>query len=417
MRNRWWSLTLFGLALAGLVGGLISLVHMRFSTGDAYSPGSSLRPDPLGTKALYEALTAHESLSAERNFTPISSLREIDPQASLLFLNCDPWDIKFIAHYEPITRFVRDGGRIVLATEAVRFQAYLPDEDEPETEQPASDENPDKPEEPDVEKKRFETDKEYDEELARSKAFWAGLEIEEGSYSNGDALKHENVTQRLPQRIPWRDSHRLIDYDDSIWTPIYLSGEEVVVIERQYGQGSIVVMMDDYLFSNEALFKHRYSNFLTWVIGNKRKVIFEETHLGVAERGGIAVLMRHYKLGSFILASVCFMGLVIWRGVCPLLPAFSHSKRGNIVRAEHSTEAGLSDLVRRSLPLSTMPRQAYELWKKSFIRNDMDRRSYASEMREIETILSSSAETRGSMPNEVHSRISAIINRKKRTHL
>ena len=50
------SLLFFLLAFVGFAAGLVHLFHLRFESGDNYPPYSSLRADPLGTKALFESL-------------------------------------------------------------------------------------------------------------------------------------------------------------------------------------------------------------------------------------------------------------------------------------------------------------------------------------------------------------------------
>ena len=50
------SLILLGLVAAGFALGVIHLFNLRLETGDNYPPYSSLRADPLGSKAICESL-------------------------------------------------------------------------------------------------------------------------------------------------------------------------------------------------------------------------------------------------------------------------------------------------------------------------------------------------------------------------
>ncbi len=63
-------IVVLGLAAALLfAGGLNHLFRLRFETGDIYPPYSSLRTDPLGTRALYESLARMPNLVVTRHFT------------------------------------------------------------------------------------------------------------------------------------------------------------------------------------------------------------------------------------------------------------------------------------------------------------------------------------------------------------
>ena len=69
---------------AGLVGvalvfalfgwGVVELFELRFSAGDVYPPYSTLRNDPLGAAAFYEALNSLPGLRVERNLRPLDHL-------------------------------------------------------------------------------------------------------------------------------------------------------------------------------------------------------------------------------------------------------------------------------------------------------------------------------------------------------
>ncbi|MGD2272538.1 MAG: hypothetical protein PVI06_19215, partial [Desulfobacterales bacterium] len=55
--------------------GVVHLFLLRFETGDIYTPYSSLRSDPLGTRALFESLAQLAALSVRRNFRPLKEFR------------------------------------------------------------------------------------------------------------------------------------------------------------------------------------------------------------------------------------------------------------------------------------------------------------------------------------------------------
>src|SRR3989442_8809045 len=62
------------LALLGL--GVGRLFQLRFAAGDVYPPYSSLRADPLGTKALFESLAWLRGIAVQRFFERLDKLRD-----------------------------------------------------------------------------------------------------------------------------------------------------------------------------------------------------------------------------------------------------------------------------------------------------------------------------------------------------
>ena len=67
---------LSALLLAGFGFALLRLLQMRFETGDIYPPYSSLRVDPLGTRALFDSLERLPELVVSRHFRPLTRLPE-----------------------------------------------------------------------------------------------------------------------------------------------------------------------------------------------------------------------------------------------------------------------------------------------------------------------------------------------------
>jgi len=413
MSRSWLSRLLFVGVVAFFVFGLNRLIHLRFESGRAYAPLSSLRTDPLGAKALHDAFVAVDGLAVERNYVPLGQLQTLPSDATVFVLNLQGYALFSLAETRVLREFMEDGGRLVLALDASNVayehlgddgEDVEPDKDEPEAN--ADEAKTDKP----VSFTRRPAEDEWE--------IWKGLVLRHGEHEGGQALRAKDAPDSLPGELPWREGGVLAEFDDTVWTPVYSLADEVVAATRSYGEGSLVIMTDSYLFSNEALLRHRYAELLTWAVGAHPRIIFEETHLGVSERTGIAVLMRRYGLFEFVFAFACLMLLVVWRGAQPLLPAHAQEAKANLVRSERSIEAGFCDLVSREMRGPELPRQAFAIWKKSFIRNRSDEARYASELSEVEALLDDDKNTgRGKRrPTEIHSKIKSILNRKTRRH-
>lgn len=419
MRAKFISGVLLLVAVLGLLSGVAWLIHLRFETGQAYPNGSSLRADPVGAKALFDAYDSLSGVQVERNFRPFGEIEDLPKDATILMLNVNGRSVYELAQFESVERFVSSGGRLVIALnpDTVAYRYIV--EDEAETDD-ALEQDEDVSEADELDLDEIDPDTVFARRAkASQQRFWGELELQHGVHEGGDTqcVAFEEVAS-LPLSLPWREGGVLDELGED-WTPVYQIDDEVVVAQRVFGRGKIVLLTDDYLFSNEALLKHRYTGLLTWVLGDQRTLIFDETHLGVSERTGVAILMRRYRLGGFCLACAVLMLLIVWRGVSPLLPAHVGRTKGNVILAEHSTEAGLSDLVRRSVASVDLPREAFSQWKQSFIRNAADEAHYAKELEDVHALLADYAELpkRKRKPAELHLNIQTIINRKKRRRL
>src|SRR5262249_31408802 len=71
--------------LAGFFAGLARFAFLRFGSGELYPEYSTLRPDPLGTKALFESLARFENITVARQFESLNKFKA-DSKTTLLFL-------------------------------------------------------------------------------------------------------------------------------------------------------------------------------------------------------------------------------------------------------------------------------------------------------------------------------------------
>jgi len=415
--------------IAAFLASTTWLINLRFESGDSYPVGSSLRADPLGAKALFESYDALSGVHSIRNFEPFGQMKRLPEDGLLVLLNMNAYSMYSISHYEAVEEFVSNGSGVLVALNPSRVgYKYLDDEGEfiDEADKESADGDESVIEDPDEDGVFADKDKERSNEDAftrrateKEERFWGEISLTHGEHEGGDAQATElAVAAGLPATLPWREGGILTELGDH-WQPLYQIEDEVVMAQQLSAGGRIVVMTDDYLFSNEALLMHRYSKLLAWVIGDHQFVIFDETHLGVMESTGVAILMRRYRLEGFFLGFAVLMSLIVWRGMSPLLPSRMGRAKTNIILAEHSIEAGLSDLVQRSVPVSELPSEAFRQWKLSFLRNDADRAYYSKEVEEVETILSEYTQLspRKRKPAETHSKIQSIMNRKKRKSL
>ncbi len=408
MKGKRLASVFFLIAIVGLVGGLSWLIRMRFDSGEVYPRGSSFRPDPLGAKALFEAYSGIPTLTVTRNFTLFSQSRNMPEGAVVLFLNASKRTLLDLQKESQLHRFVEDGGRLFIGMSPRRGNSR---DFNSSREKDSSEELEDLDE--------LESEEDYSVSLSDDEVepmMFDGLELAFGEHEGGSALRLTSDTT-LPAELIWHQGSILeLDPEYESWNTLYGVGDEVVAAERSLGAGKVIVFTDDFLFTNEALLKDRSSDLLVWVLGEHSQVIFDETHLGVVEQGGVAKLIRRYQLSGFVLILGFLFTLVAWRGWSALLPSYDREDMGNLVRAEQSTESGLADLIRRNIDAVDLPLEAFRAWKVSIVQSDADRTYWSSELEEIEILLTQYQEVipRKRKPSELHLKIQTIINRKTR---
>src|SRR2546430_5283102 len=109
------SIVAFVVCAAIFAVGLFQLLKLRFETGDVYPPYSSLRADPLGTMAFYEALERTPEMTVERDF---SANNRLPPGKNTTYLHLGArtreWKGLDDEEFRTIEDFVTAGGRLVV---------------------------------------------------------------------------------------------------------------------------------------------------------------------------------------------------------------------------------------------------------------------------------------------------------------
>lgn len=324
-------LLLGGLAVLTVVviGGVMKL---RFDTGETYPHYSSLRSDPLGTRALYEALERTAGIQVERNFQRLDRL-EGAPGNTLLLTGLDArqFSTPDTIDADAVSRFVVSGGRLVIALNpdvsmdrvSRAFRDAVDEKDEERQPEKAKEDTgkdkssppPAKPATPAPPKSKSESqdkakadkkpgkptlvqvrkvDPSFAETLklaAKSKEFfYNGKEGSPLTLASGLPLKPEDVPNwrsnvyldGSPDQdwtADWRTLSRNTKVakpevapkkisEPSPWTTLASKGDRVMITSRRLGSGTVVVCTDHYFVSNEALWSEPRPAFLAWLLGD-----------------------------------------------------------------------------------------------------------------------------------------------------
>ncbi|GAB6096265.1 hypothetical protein JCM14469_25180 [Desulfatiferula olefinivorans] len=364
--------TLALLFLFGLFGwALVHLFTLRFDAGDIYPPYSTLRSDPLGCRAFHDALT-DLGLSVSRHRASLSSLNASDP-ATVFFLGDQAGSGSIPeAQYQPLAAMLDAGGRVVVALFPVQSLGG-PDEEGSDEPDPVSPDEPDPvpPEETDTEtESKPAPDDESSPPPPRIRTvdlreIW-GYAIEDRPWASDpdpSSLTAVFDDGSGPQTLPWYSTLVFTDLTPD-WRILARRDGEPVVIERTLGRGTLVFCSDSYMMSNEGLSEDLHPAFLTALIGEHRRVIFDESHLGIHMQPGIATLIRKYDLEGLVCALALLALLFIWKNAVPLVPPADRPIRRGALSDRDQT-SGLISLYKRHIPPGDLIRVCVAQWKRS----------------------------------------------------
>ncbi len=330
MNRRHLSIVVAVVAVLAFGWALNRLFELRFSGGDIYPTSSSRRADPLGSKALFQSLAAQPGIDARQNLDRLSLLKG-SPESALFVLGIPPQNFDYPGAKQDDNRvlldFARKGGRLILALEhesielatnstraAIRGMARIK----------ATSTNAPNP---------------------LQMPLGAGVVL--GPIPTTDAQRLQ-PTSSLPVSLPWPSAWHLTNLTPA-WTALYGREDRVVAAERSFGQGTIVLLASDYLLSNESLRVAPQPDFIAWVVGPARNLIFDETHLGLSLEPGIAGLILKYRLGGAVFGFFLLAGLHVWRSMARFNPPPEPAITDAVVEGRGSA-AGLLNILRRSVP-------------------------------------------------------------------
>lgn len=342
-----------GLVIAVLVGGLALLFQRRVATGDVFPAYSSLRADPLGTRALHDSLAQLRDLQVERHFKLLADLEPMPPRTIVLAGVSSRWWTRVSQEEaDALDAAVRQGSRLVIALRAEAARTAGEREAAREAEARSAERRAEQ------ERKGARPQSEpVDLSLRWGAAVEERVLLEHGA--GAQRSDHERAAD-LPEEVTWR-SDLFFEIDPAAgWRVIYRRAGRSVLVERQLGRGSIVLAGDSYFLSNEALQRKRAPALLAWIVGPHGRVMFDETHLGVTVQPGIAALARRYGLAGAFFTLVLLAGLFVWRRMALFVPPTESS--GDVALTYHPA-AGLEALLRRSVPANELAAACVAEWK------------------------------------------------------
>jgi hypothetical protein len=379
--------------------GIGELLSLRFDTGDVYPPYSSYRPDPKGARAFSEGLGAVSNMSVARNTVPLGRVSGIgDSTLFLIGLDLEAFSSMDLPAVQALEKGAREGGRIVLALSGRKGK-------EEDWSHPSIREE--------IRKAEGREGSGEGEEVVPvgyvnlSDRWQVGIRYL-GQASGRAGLSGER--QGLPQSIDWH-SAAAFRPGSGDWRTVYQREGSPVLMERRFGKGELVLASDSFLFSNEAMQGERHSDLLAWLCGSHRRIIFDETHLGVSESTGVVKLMRKHSLTPFFVSLMGLFLLTVWRLRASSVP-IPTAGEGDQAAPGKDHVTGFASLLRRNIPPHDLLRVCLEEWQISFTHTGRDQSALLPAMKEI-VEAGEGLPRRMQNPVDAYRRISRLVARRR----
>ena len=382
--------------VSGFIYGVIKLFFLRFEAGDIYPAYSSLRSDPLGSRAWYRSLKNINGAAVSRNYLPLQNV-VFRGNTTLFYIGAPIFDSDSVSRewFKVFERFTDSGGRLVLSFLPVEkkpsgrrlSKCFRPEEKgEPlQRAAPEGSENPTKPHTAEntsnsqsasnnddkgpesgigpLNAEKQSTCVSMNEEWGLAFAFAEKLP-DKASIAGG--YPSRPLFKGLPQTISW---HTALYFDgfDNNWQVIYTAGGRPVIVERPYGNGSLVLVADSFFMSNEALKSERHAGLLAWTLGDSSSIVFDETHFGIFRHPGVLSLIKKYRFHWFIFALAVLALLFIWKNSAYFVPPPQKSRPQTIrdFTSDRDSTQGLISLLRRNIPPRQLLQTCTREWERA----------------------------------------------------
>ncbi len=237
---------------------IFELVSLRFLQGDNYPKYSSFRADPLGMKGLYDSLGELENIKVMRSLQHIKDTK-LPYSDSILFatgIGSDKDDWKNDKEYY---NYVLNGGRLIIIFSLNAKGAYTyknKDNKEVDEEQ---------------EYCKFGFAVERSKKMTSAK-FYANL-------ADAEFAEKFNI-----KKLSFYTKNHLLLSPEYDWRTLYEYEKSSMVIERNAGKGSLIVSTMSYCLTNEGLQKDMPVEFITYLLQNRKLVVFDEFIHGLQEK-------------------------------------------------------------------------------------------------------------------------------------
>jgi hypothetical protein len=157
-----------------------------------------------------------------------------------------------------------------------------------------------------------------------------------------------------------KDHAHLYFSEAPAWTALERNGTKLIAIERSFGKGAVALLASSADFSNHSAVESNRLPQVTAALGTNTRIVFDESHLGIAESGSVMGLARRFHMMGIAAGLAICAVLFIWRNAS----AFPNvGQAGRPVSLTGRTSAsGLLTLLRKNIPPSDLTAACWQEW-------------------------------------------------------
>jgi len=175
---------------------------------------------------------------------------------------------------------------------------------------------------------------------------------------SGEIFKQWQVRIAVDQEKDHTD--RLYFSQAQGWRPMERSGEKLLAIERGFGHGTVVLLAASGDFSNGSAVALDRLPQVTAALGSNMDIVFDESHLGIAESGSVVGLARRFRMMGLAAGLAIVAALFIWRNSSSF-PDVGQASRP-VSFAGRTSASGLLTLLRKNLAPRELTAACWQEW-------------------------------------------------------
>jgi len=143
------------------------------------------------------------------------------------------------------------------------------------------------------------------------------------------------------------------------WRPMERVGEKLIAIERDFGHGTVALLAGSSDFSNDSAVALDRLPQVTAALGANSRIVFDESHLGIAESGSVVGLARRFRMMGLAVGLAIVAALFIWRNSTSF-PARQASRPAAL--PGRTSASGLLTLLRKNLTPRELTAACWQEW-------------------------------------------------------
>jgi hypothetical protein len=146
------------------------------------------------------------------------------------------------------------------------------------------------------------------------------------------------------------------------WKPMEKAGPKLIAIERPFGKGTVALLAASGDFSNQSTVAQDRVPQVAAALGENARIVFDESHLGIAESGSVVGLARRFRMMGIAAGLAICAALFIWRNASAFPPPVRHPSLPAAALTGRTSASGLLTLLRKHVPPRELTAACWREW-------------------------------------------------------